>query len=604
MISHDRAQELISARMDAPLTAVEHRELNAHLAACDACRLFVTSAGDLARELHVMPRLAPSPAVSRAVMTAISTENTGWGWLRTSLQTLSSPGMAVASGLALVVALAGAMFIAMNAPGSGDGDGIAAIPEATLAAVADWPAPTEVPTETPAPEPTATQIPQRTISEPPTERPVETPTPRPTQTRVPITARAEPTETPAIEPAGNEQPPIQPVVGDDPTLAMAPEAEVAPVDSSADLAQAAEPVQTGEELSQADAAPEAAPESETAPEAAPENPDDDNGRRDGGRGNGGEQAAPEEAAAEPVATEAVPVPDEAIAAMESAGESSTVSLPPAPILPMPPEQAFLPITPTPITESTPSPESETQADAPQLAEIPNDDLGVTALVPEPPSEDVIVSEPDVTVVEEDQIREKEKKDQSSRDGKSHENQQRAYDDYAMGWSMAPIELGQSAALFQTTGEAVATNTPTESGAVATTPEPAPQIDPATGLAIDPATGLLIDPTTGYLLDLVNGLVYHPGTGFQVHPITGLLIDPATGAQLDPVTLAVVIPAGFGTDSPNYSPGDPAMRGQIETTVDDTYDDATYKVIPATDGPVQPVGEIIVPTESGEAIEVE
>jgi hypothetical protein len=601
VISHDRAQELISARMDAPLTAAEHRELNAHLASCDACRIFVANADDLARELHVMPRLAPSPAVSRAVMTAISTENTGWGWLRGALQTLSSPGMAVASGLALVVALAGAMLIAMNAPG-GDGDGSDA--EATFAAVAIQPLPTEVATETPAPEPTATQAPPRTISNPPTEPPGETPTPRPTETRVPIAARAEPTETPAIEPAVIEQPPIQPVGDEDPALAMAPEAEVAPVDTSADMAQAAEPVQTGEEVSQPEAAPEAAPAGDVAPEAAPENTDDGNGRRDGGRRDDGEQAAPEEPAAEPVATEAVPVPDEAIAAMESAEDSSEISLPPAPILPMPPEQAFLPITPTPVAESTPSPESDLQTDAPQLAEVPNDDLGVTALAPEPPGSDVVVSEPDVTVVEDEKIRQKEKKDKSSQDGKSHENQQSAYDNYAMGWSMAPIELAQSAAQPQTTDDAVATTTPAETGAVATTPEPAPQIDPATGLQIDAATGLLIDPTTGYLLDLVNGLVYHPGTGFQVHPMTGLLIDPATGAQLDPVTLAIVIPAGFGTDSPDYNPGDPAMRGQIETTVDDTYDDATYKVIPATDGPVQPVDEIIVPTESGEAIEVE
>jgi hypothetical protein len=46
-----------------------------------------------------------------------------------------------------------------------------------------------------------------------------------------------------------------------------------------------------------------------------------------------------------------------------------------------------------------------------------------------------------------------------------------------------------------------------------------------------------------------------------------------------------------------------MRGTIETVVDDTYDNATYKVIPPTDGPVQPVGEIVVPTESGEAVEI-
>ena len=90
----------------------------------------------------------------------------------------------------------------------------------------------------------------------------------------------------------------------------------------------------------------------------------------------------EEPAAEPVATEAIP--DEAIAALESAGATTDVYLPPAAPLPMPPSQAFLPITPTPVSDGTPTPEPETQADAPQLAEDWSDDSGVTALVPEAP----------------------------------------------------------------------------------------------------------------------------------------------------------------------------------------------------------------------------
>src|SRR5215208_4291338 len=135
------------------------------------------------------------------------------------------------------------------------------------------------------------------------------------------------------------------------------------------------------------------------------------------------------------------------------------------------------------------------------------------------------------------------------------------------------------------------------------PEPVPQYDPATGLEMDPATGLLIDPSTGYLLDLVNGRIIDPRTGYLVHPMTGLLIDPATGAQLDPVTLAIVIPAGFGSDTPEYVPGSgDSMRGTIESVVDDAYDNATYKVIPGTDGPTQPIGEIVVPTEAGDAVE--
>src|SRR5918995_4655836 len=157
MNSHERAQELISARMDAPLTPADHRELQRHLAACDSCRDFVGQADDLARGLQVLPRLAPSPAVSRAVMAAVRTDTPGWSWLRRSLQTLSSPGMAIASGLALVVALAGALVIALNAP---DRDGNQATePESTIAAVAIAPLPTDAPTTIPTtePEPTPTR---------------------------------------------------------------------------------------------------------------------------------------------------------------------------------------------------------------------------------------------------------------------------------------------------------------------------------------------------------------------------------------------------------------------------------------------------------------
>src|SRR5262245_21554083 len=107
MISHDRAQELISTRLDAPLTPVEHRELQSHLATCSMCRVFAGHTDELMHGLQALPRLAPSPAVSRAVMAAVNTEDSGWAWLSRVLNALSSPGLAVASGLALVVALAG-----------------------------------------------------------------------------------------------------------------------------------------------------------------------------------------------------------------------------------------------------------------------------------------------------------------------------------------------------------------------------------------------------------------------------------------------------------------------------------------------------------------
>jgi len=575
MISHDRAQQLISARMDAPLTPAEHRELHRHLAACDSCRDFVSQSDELARSLQVLPRLAPSPAVSRAVMAAVRADTSGWGWLRQGLQALSSPGMAVASGLALVVALAGALIIALNAPG---GDGTQATePESTIAAVAVAPLPTEAPTEIPTtePVPTATRAPLRTVAPAPTKDTAPIPTPRPTATRSAIVAVAEPTTAPVIEPATVDQPMIEPVA-EDPALAMVEE----PVDNgaSAELAQAAEPLPS-EDVSEVEPAP-AIDDGSTSQEA--------------------ENVSAEEPAAEPVATEAIP--DEAIAALESAATTTDIYLPPAPLLPMPPSQAFLPITPTPVSDGTPTPEPETQADAPQLAEEWSDDSSVTALVPEAPQvTDAAVA--DANIVETDESKSREKRDRSAKDGNSHEDQQSAFSDDAMGWSLAPVDLAQSAELPQTADEtdsATAETVPAES---ATATEPAPQYDPATGLEIDPATGLLIDPTTGYLLDLVNGRIIDPRTGYLVHPMTGLLIDPATGAQLDPVTLAIVIPAGFGSDTPEYTPGSDSMRGEIEGVVDDTYDNATYKVIPPTDGPTQPVGEIVVPTESGDALEI-
>src|SRR5918996_922793 len=206
MISHDRAQQLISARMDTPLAAAEHRELQRHLAGCDTCREFVGQADDLARGLQVLPRLAPSPAVSRAVMAAVRADTPGWGWLRRSLQALSSPGMAVASGLALVVVFAGTLIIALNSPGS-DGNQ-ATEPESTIAAVAIAPLPTEAPTTIPTtePEPTATRTPLRTVAPAPTKEAARTPAVRPTATRIAIVAAAEPTTEPVIEPAIVEEP--------------------------------------------------------------------------------------------------------------------------------------------------------------------------------------------------------------------------------------------------------------------------------------------------------------------------------------------------------------------------------------------------------------
>jgi hypothetical protein len=591
VISHDRAQELISARMDAPLPPGEQRELQSHLVSCAVCREFAAESATLARSLDTLPSLAPSPRVSRAVMTAIQADDDGWAWLRRGLQVVSSPGMAVASAVALVVALSSALIIALNAPS--DLPGGAA--EGTIAAVAVAPLPTEIPTPTAIPEPTATRPPLRTVA--PAAAPTETPVPRPTATSVPtVEVAAEPVIEPSLAPV-YEEPTFVPVA-EDPALAMAP-AETAS-EPSADLAQAA--------------APEVAATGEEAPQAAPDGGQNGDGsRKRDGRRKEDPEAAPSdggsEAAPQPVATEAAPIPDQAVAAMESAGSSGAVSLPPAPLMPMPPSQAFLPITPTPADQSTPAPEdTATQAEAPQVAE-------------QPPAD---------TIVEGERVKNREKRKKSKNGNDVYEWQQTAHVDQALGWSSQSLAEFQTMLEPQVTDEPVAetsetlppdsgtSDSATDASAVSetstdattsdvaessdTSEEPR-EIDPVTGYEIDPATGFLIDPNTGYLIDMATGRIIDPRTGYVVHPYTGLLIDPATGALLDPVTLEVVVPAGFGSDTPAYMPGDDAMRDQIEGVVDSTYDNATYKVEPATDGPVQPVGEIVVPTESGDSIEI-
>lgn len=677
MISHERAEELISARMDAPLNPAEHYELQTHLAACPTCRVFVSQADDISRGLHGMTRLPASPAVSRAVMSAVREEQSGWAWLSQALQALSSPGMAAAASMALIVALAGVLYVAINAPERApvptvsQGTG----PVETISAVAQAPLPTAIPTvvvETPkpeepksqelasaptkAPQPTATREP-RSIEPAATKAPTAVPTPEPTTAPAieQDNSAVQPvTESPAIVPVSGDEPVYDEPAVDDPTLAMAdePVTDTAPVE----MAQDAAPDAAGASEETVDSAPveDASAAQGTEPEPVVEQASDApaDTTNDGGQGGkkdgdstGGESAAPE--ATRPVG----PVPLEAIAALEGAGQAPDIHLPPAPLDPLQPDQSFLPVTPTPVTDGTPTPEQSestgdaTGSEAPQLAEEYDGDPGITALIPEGALEDPALAEvpaqaPEDTWTETTDSRDRNgKKDKDRKNGGSYENPQVAYVEEPLAWTgvdapmlqNAPAYLQQEAIdpieLQQETGYPVedqpVSDDPTvyddgtgyEDAAVyddgtgttdagsTTTSDEGPQIDPATGMAIDPATGYLIDPTTGYLLDRVNGRVIDPRTSFEVHLQTGLLIDPATGALLDPNTLAVVVPAGFGSGTPAYDPGSPEMRGQIETVVDDNYNNASIRMEPATDGPVQPIGEIIVPTETGDAVEI-
>ena len=635
MISHDRAQELISSRMDAPLSSAEHHALQSHLASCLECRAFVLQTDEIARELQAMPRLASSPIVSRAVMAAVTTDDPGWGWLRNALQALSSPGMAVASSLALVVALASVLVLALNAPGIGNRENGAAPKETIAAAVVTLP--TEVPpTSTPEPTrapavaptapadnaaPTPTKPAGRTI-ELAAANPTKTPTPRPTATAVPIVSSAqdEPAaDSPAIVPSDGGAP-VDTAPAEDPALAMASD-QSGDGGATADLAQAAAPeVDEAQPAESTDtgAAVDAAP-SDSGGAVATE-PAASGRKNEGGKKGNGEKSAPEAAAAEPEPTRPIgPVPIEAIAALEGAGGVPNISLPPTPpgpYNPSRPNQSFLPVTPTPA-DGTPTP--ATESEVPQLADQSSSDLGLAALVPDNPA---VVNAPDAANVDTKKAKDKGKRDKETNAGNSHEEQQAAWTEAPMGWSSQPVEIAPLAAWQESTDQPAEqlqeTDYPadesagvtgdqggasTDGAADAADGAAEPQIDPATGMAIDPATGFLIDPTTGYLIDRVHGRIIDPRTSYEVHPMTGLLIDPATGALLDPNTLEVVIPAGFGSDQPKYSPGSGDMRGQIENVVDSTYDNATIKIEPPTDGPVQPAGDIVVPTESGDALEI-
>ena len=639
MISHDRAQELISARIDAPLTPAEHHELQSHLASCQECRAFVLQADEIGRELQAMPLLAPSPIVSRAVMAAVAADDPGWGWLRNALHALSSPGMAVASSLALVVALASVLVLALNAPGVGNRENAAAPKETIAAAVVNLP--TEVPpTSTPEPTrapavaptapannaaPTATKPAGRTV-ELASATATKTPTPRPTATAVPIVSSSAQGEPPIVPSDGNG--PVDAAPTEEPVLAMAAD-QGGDNGGTADLAQVAAP--EVDEAQPADGANngeavDAAPSDSGA--AVATEPAASGRKNEGGKKSNGEKSAPEAAAAEPEPTRPVgPVPIEAIAALEGAGGVPNISLPPTPpgpYNPALPDQSFLPVTPTP-TNGTPTPATETEA--PQLADQSSTDLGLTALVPEDPA---VAEAPDQANVDSKKSKNKGKRDKETDAGNSHEEQQAAWTEAPMGWSGQPVEIVPMAEWQDSDDQPVELQQETDypaddTAAVAGASDPMiagepsdaspdesadaaegaaePQIDPATGMEIDPATGFLIDPTTGYLIDRVHGRIIDPRTSYEVHPMTGLLIDPATGALLDPNTLEVVVPAGFGSDQPKYTPGSGDMRGQIENVVDSTYDNATIKIEPPTDGPVQPVGDIVVPTESGDALEI-
>jgi len=194
VISHARAQALISERLDAPLRMEEAAELQAHLAGCPGCRRFAAQSESLARELRALPHLPPSPVVSRQVLEWIGDGQGFWARLTRGLQIASSPALTVVSTVILIAALGFTVMLAINPP-----DERVEAPTNQVAFQPD--AATETPPPAAAPSPTA----PATSTLPPAATSVApTPTPRainpgstlPTAT-VPAPATVPPSPTPA-----------------------------------------------------------------------------------------------------------------------------------------------------------------------------------------------------------------------------------------------------------------------------------------------------------------------------------------------------------------------------------------------------------------------
>ncbi|HEU5432066.1 MAG TPA: zf-HC2 domain-containing protein, partial [Thermomicrobiales bacterium] len=256
MISHERAQRLLSARLDELLPPADHRALQDHLATCPECRLFARQAETLMQDLRGLPFLPPSPAVSRTVMAEIRGGAGGFSplaWLG-GLRFSPGPAVAVVSSFVLIAALAYTVSFALKPPGQRPD------PAATAAAVAlapkttPPPQPIVAPTEAPLP-PVQQLVPTAAAAVAPT-RPAEA---APTATR-PISIQAPPTPTPTFVVA-TEAPPVE-----QPAVVVATEAPVEPAPTEApqlaqgdttqsmDLAQNAHKTGKGSQRAEAQAA--------------------------------------------------------------------------------------------------------------------------------------------------------------------------------------------------------------------------------------------------------------------------------------------------------------------------------------------------------------
>ena len=259
-LTHQRAEELISDRLDGPLDAASQAALSAHLAGCASCGYFAAQMGVMGDGLRELPRLPASPTVARQVRERIAQPATLWDRLGQRLSGQLGLAPVAATAALLVAVVAGALLLDRDGDGTADNPTVlastqisidrtltstratgeptatpvpgivlptetpettplpnirfepSAIPtETPVPAATETPVPTLAPSETPVPEATATavptDIPASTATEvPPTATPTDEPTEIPTATEIPPTETAtrvpteEPTETPTEEP--------------------------------------------------------------------------------------------------------------------------------------------------------------------------------------------------------------------------------------------------------------------------------------------------------------------------------------------------------------------------------------------------------------------
>jgi type VI secretion system secreted protein VgrG len=122
-LTHSEAEELLSARLDAPIDPWDNRALLGHLQGCASCRAFAVQMEVMARDLESLPRLPASPAVRREVHNRITAPPSFWGRLTASGSSGNGGfGRALPVALAAMVLLvAVTTYVLVELTGSGGG---------------------------------------------------------------------------------------------------------------------------------------------------------------------------------------------------------------------------------------------------------------------------------------------------------------------------------------------------------------------------------------------------------------------------------------------------------------------------------------------------